>query len=253
MGRFLMLRLACSILLPLSGWLWGSMVAPQISQAQWAQVDRDRLADEMEAAAENLDPDQFPTVADSLQNVRQQIQAVNEYFAEQADRENAAAWLRYLDLEPLIDAIASEESPALTASQAIDVGSRLIGTAPGLELPPLTDLRQGLIELTGAIRFRDSERTEKLLRQQLLALAERVRQMDDQLSADDAATLGAAARTLQFTGQAEGLVRSLQQRLGNPNVALLIGEPLVQTVISRSVHESRPVRECILGTRLVGT
>ncbi|TWU58240.1 hypothetical protein [Rubripirellula reticaptiva] len=222
------------------------------TRAQWSSGDRQRLASELELAAKNLDPSQFPAVAESSAAVVSSINAAELFFAQQTDPANGAAWLEYLDLNPLRELIASEASATDIAREAISLRFRLVGTTPGLELSKLMLLRRDLERLIEAVRLRDADRAEKAVAKQMESLAEKIREMDDSPSADDVSTIGAVIGLLHSSGQASGLVESFRNQFSRPNMAILIDESMVQSAINRGVNQSRPVRDCILGTRIVG-
>ncbi|MGB7327489.1 MAG: hypothetical protein WBD31_21615 [Rubripirellula sp.] len=221
--------------------------------AQWSSGDRQRLASEMELAAKNLDPSRFPAVDASSAVVVSSMDAAESFFTEQTDPANSASWLQYLDLDPLRDLIASEASATDIAREAISLRFRLVGTTPGLELSKLTVLRRDLERLIEAVRLRDAERAEKAVAGQMASLAEKILEMDDSPSADDVAKIGAVIGLLDSAGQAAGLVQSFRNQFSRPNMAILIDESMVQSAINRGVNQSRPVRDCILGTRIVGS
>lgn len=222
------------------------------ADAQIPEAERTRLAAEIEASVDDLDPARFPQLVDSKASVATRIEAVRSFFARATTPENGLAWMDYLQVDPLDDAILTDASPSVLAREAIDLRYRLIGTAPGLELTALTRLRQSVEQLIESIRFRDPERAKESLARQLTALAQRVRALDDNPSADDLASISALSGVLASSGQAPGLVITLRNTFNRPNVAILIGEPLVQTAIYQKVNQSRPVRDCILGTRIIG-
>jgi hypothetical protein len=180
------------------------------------------------------------------------VEAVRQYFTAATGPENRDAWLAYLEMDPLVEAIDTDKSPAVVARQSIDLRYRLVGTAPGLELTALRKLRDSVEQLIEAVRFRDKERSTASLAKQFGALADRVRKLDDNPSADNLAYISALTGVLESSGQSKSLIYSLRNTFGRPNIAVLIGEPMVQTAVGRNVNQTRPVRECILGTRIIG-
>ena len=225
---------------------------PGVARGQLSDFDRSRLAGEIEAAAQNLDPNLFPDLEESKSELLGRVESVKQYFGRATDPENRDAWLAYLDLDPLVDAIESDKSPVALAREAIDLRYRLIGTAPGLELTALRSLRDDVEQLVEAVRYRDKEKSIASLSKQLQSLADRVRELNNSPSADDFAAISAVTGLVESSGQAKGLIRSMRNTFNRPNVAILVGQPMVQTAVGRNVNETRPVRDCILGTRIVG-
>ncbi len=219
---------------------------------EWSSWQRERLASELESASKNLDPAKFPQLADSSAAASSSMLAAESFFVRRTDPANAAAWLKYLNLDPLRAAIQSDESPATVAREAIDLRQRLIGTIPGLELSSLQKLRHDLERLIESVRFRDAERAEQLVAKQMVAIAQKIREMDGNPSADEVSDLNAVIGLLSSSGQAPGVVRAFRDQFSRPNLAIIVRESMVQSAVNRGVNQSRPVRECILGTRIVG-
>ncbi len=220
--------------------------------SQWTPSDRERLAAQLETAAANLDSSRFPTVPQSSADVIESMNDAEAFFARQADPSIGAGWVAYLKLAPLRDLIESDASATDVARQAIDLRFRLIGTAPGLELSRLVKLRHDLERLIESVRLRDAERAETLVARQMESLAEKVRQMGESPSAEEVSTIGAVIGLLDSADQAPDLVQSFRNQFGRANLVLLIDESMVQSAINRGVHQSRPVSDCILGTRIIG-
>ena len=223
------------------------------AQATLSDFDRNRLADEVNSAKLNLDPNRFPQLEQSKADVVRRIEIAKSFFKRKTDDENYAAWMDYLELDPLLENIEADKSPGAIGREALALSYRLVGTAPGLELTVLRNLRASVKRLVSAIRFRNAERSINALTKQLEALAERIRELDRRPSAEDAAAISAMIDILNSSGQATNLVQSLRNTFGRPNAAVLIGERMVQTAVAQNVNESTPVNDCILGTRIIGT
>ena len=167
--------------------------------------------------------------------------------------------MKFIDADELVDALSSRD--AMKSSQtarkigreAVDLRYRLIGTAPGLELPVLVQLRRSTKELIDGVRFRDSDRSSQQIAKQMQKFAEDIRDMNASSSAEEIASITQMIGLMDATGQSPHLVAQLKQRFGSPNVKVTVSEQVVQSAINRGVNESRPVRDCILGTRIVGT
>jgi hypothetical protein len=224
-----------------------------IALAQLTDADRERIAAEMDAAAEQLDGSRFPDLESSKSKLLSHVDSVERYFETSTDQENRDAWLRYIDVDPLVEQIESDQSPSAIGRQATDLRYRLIGIVPGLELTVLRDLRDSVEQLIEAIRFHNKEKSKKLLSRHLTSLAEHVRGLDDNPSSGDVALISTALGILESSGQAEELAASLRDTFGRPNVAILIGQSMVDSIIHQEISQIMPVRECILGTRIVGT
>ena len=146
----------------------------------------------------------------------------------------------------------SDESATSTAREAIDLRFRLVGIVPGLEMAVLRDLRDSVEGFIEAIRFHDREKSKEALSKQLTSLAQHVGQLDDNPSAGDVAAISTLLSVLDTSGQADQMVTSLRDTFSRPNLVISVGEPLVQTVVNQDIQQIRPVRDCILGTRIFG-
>ncbi|TWU58767.1 hypothetical protein Poly51_15470 [Rubripirellula tenax] len=241
----------------LTGAMMGSVLTslslPSVALAQWSASDRERLASQIDSASKHLDSSRFPSFDESRGTALNSLNAAESFFTRQTDASNAAAWLDYLDLGPLRDAITADESETDVARRAIDLRYRLVGTSPGLELSRLTTLRRDLERLIEAVRLRDPQRAETLVARQMEALAEKIREMGDHPSAEDVSSLNAVVGLLIASEQAGDFVAALGNQFNRPNLAVLVSESMVQSAINRGVNQSRPVRDCILGTRIVGS
>ncbi len=219
--------------------------------AQISEHDRSRLLGQIEQDKSLISPDRFPNLETAKREVRGKLDAVDRFLNNQRSKSNADAWRDYLDLKPLSDALAGD-SIANLAQQTLDARYRLIGIDAGLESITFTDLRQSLERLISAIRFRDGEKSKEQLAQQLTLLAERIEKMQGIPSAEDAAAIASLIGLLDESSQAEGVVSTIREVFGRPNVSIFVAEQEVQRAINRSVDQSRAVHDCILGTRIVG-
>ena len=223
-----------------------------ISQAQLTDADQAKLIQTIEKATNQLDPARLPSLEGSKAAMATQIAAVEPYISKRGDEEIVRGWMQYLDLEPISELIQSGDDLAL-GRKAIDLRYRLIGTAPGLEMKAIQDLRRATESLINALRFRDADRSMALVQRQLQNLNERIGNLDRSPSASDMASISAVASLLNDSNQAPTVVKQLHDQFSQPNIAISISEPLVERFVEQHVEETRPVCDCILGTKLVGT
>jgi hypothetical protein len=223
------------------------------ASAGLSDADRARLADQINSATTQLDAGRLPQFEQAKTEVLQRIETATDFFRRKTSPENNAAWLEYLDLDPLRTSLQADQADPAVGREAVELHDRLVGIAPGLELTVLRNLRDSLNRLIASLRFRDGDKSIETLARQLGSLAERIGQLDKNPSSDDAAAISAMVEILASAGQATDLITELRNTFGRPNAAILIGEPMVQTVIAQNVNQSRPVNDCILGTRVIGT
>jgi hypothetical protein len=232
-------------------WTVGILVASPLL-GQVSQEERERLATRLEAAKAELDPALLPALADSQAALVAQVEATRQDLFRITTPGNASAWMAYLGAEPLVEAIEGEQPLKQQAALAEPLSQRLRRNVPGLDLDAIVALRRRVERLIAAIRFRDSERSIDLLEQQLDRLAGRLRAADAIPSTDDMAALSAILQLLTNAGQADRAIAEVRTPFTHPNLAIRVGESLVEQVIRRPVQRTRPVCDSILGTRLVG-
>ncbi len=221
--------------------------------AQFLVESRGVLEAAIETARGDLDAGRLPSDAVAKSQLLAQILATDETLASRTDSQNHANWMRYLNVSPLVAAIEQQESPAVIAERAEGLRGRLIGNIPGLEMTTLRSLRQRVDDLLVSLRYDSPDRAIEQIDQQLSSLANRLTQLGEVPSPDDAAALSALVGLFDDSRQAGEVVDFLRHRFSHPNLVILIGQPLVHDVTARGVAECRPIRDCILGTRIVGS
>jgi len=220
--------------------------------AQVSDYDRDRLVTQIENSQASIVPEGFPDLKTAKQQVMQRIEEVRSEMLAQPSLENGQAWLDYLNTGPMAEAIEEDESAATLAQAAFDLRFRLIGNVPGLEVDVLRKLRGSVEQLLSAIRFRDGEKSAEQLRTQLTDLSARIEQLDRIPSSEDASAISAIIGLIDESNQVPEVVRRFHEIFGRPNFVVFAGKPIVERAVNREVNNSRPVRDCILGTRIVG-
>ncbi len=210
------------------------------------------LADAARLAKSELSPASLPDRSQATVAVQQDIDATIRYFNMGTSADNAAAWFRYLKLDELLDAIEADASVAQQGQAAVALHQRLVGLAPGLELRNLVQLRGSVGELIAALRFANSSDAIEQLGKQIDALTTLANEIDEVPSAEDLAVIDATVSILNEAKQAPAALQSIRQLFAQPNGVVSVSESLVQESVNRPVDQTRPVRDCILGTRLVG-
>ena len=88
---------------------------------------------------------------------------------------------------------------------------------------------------------------------QLDKLAEQLPQYEQQPTTRLSQEIGNRVGWLEMADQAEELVTAIRARYWHPNMYAVVSERMVNTAANRDVVESEAVKDCILGTSLVGT
>lgn len=228
------------------------LLSTSTAKGQLTLSVREQLARGVVSAIENLDRSQFPDGDLATRELLLRIDALEQFLTAVTDAANREAWLRYVDLDPLVRAIDSKASVSEQGREAMAVHGRLIGTTPGLEMSAMRQLRDAVEGFVDSLVFQDPDRSLELVEGQLRATAELLNEADDALTPGQFAELSARVSHLESSGQARELVNQIRATFSQPNAAIMIGSGLVQQAIGRSVEREREVRDCILGTRLVG-
>lgn len=229
------------------------LLANHSVRAQLTDDDRARLIRGVETAVENLDPAQLPNVQDAKDRVLESVAAVRQYFEGHADPSNRDAWLRYLKLDPLVDAINERKPANQIAREATSLHNRLLGMTPGLELTALCRLRSSTVQLYDALLFGQPEKSVASIGSLLNLVAKRIATVSANPTPEEFTELSARIALVDASQLAPKVVQDFRRTFGKPNVAILVGKPLVGNAIQRDVVRTRPVNDCILGTHLTGT
>ena len=218
---------------------------------QFSQQDRDRLIGVIESTEAAFDAEKLPDVDAAKADLVGKIAAVESYFQRATDAENRQAWLQFLDLEPLKKAIQSSDADAILLAEAKKISDRLIGMTPGLELSAIRNLRESALHLSQALSLNSTN--GKRVVGTLTALKKIISELKAIPTTDQFAQIGFFVGTIDSSGQGDELVRAFREVFGKPNIAVLVGTPLLQKAVDRELTREEPVRQTILGTRIVGT
>ncbi|MCM2372289.1 hypothetical protein [Aporhodopirellula aestuarii] len=247
-----------------------------------ATVDNDRpnqvadLLREIDRAREELDVDRLPNLEQSESEVIERMAAVEGYFRRNTDSTNYDAWMRYLQLDPLRDAIQANESIAQRGRPAVELEARLRGLDVGLELAPMVALRTAIQRYIAALRYSDPKRGIASIEKQLDAIAklfasetkptQKPGTTDDgettapatspqplsTLSFNDVAMLEQLLGGLSDANQAERLVAKIRSHYSKPNFRGWVDGRTITDALTRPVNNPKDVNECILGTKILG-
>jgi len=224
---------------------------PVATYGQFSGQDRDRLVGAIESTESAFDAERLPDVGAAKADLVGKIAAVEQYFQRATDAENCAAWLEFLDLEPITRAIQSSAADSVVMAEARGLRDRLIGMTPGLELSAVRNLRESALRLSQAISLKGTQ--GKRVVATLGALKKLIGELKETPTTEQFAQIGFFVGTISSSGQGDDLVRAFREVFDQPNVAVLVGKPLLQKAVDRELTRKEPVRQTILGTRIVGT
>jgi hypothetical protein len=259
-----MLRIAS---LMISGWgqliafgvAIGGIVTATPASAQLSPERIGSLLSASESATRSLDTRDpstakpFPSAKVEASKTLEAIDGVANHFAPRTSGENFANWMNFLQTERLAKAIRDGADRKVIEEAARRVRGRLIGRHTGLELPALARLRDQTEELLGALRFEDEKGSVALVRQEAEALQKRLRDLDPIPAPQDAAAISAIVHLLEHSDQFPSLVSQFRSAFSQPNLVVTVDGQVIEQAVARAVDQNRPVRDCILGTTVVGT
>jgi len=194
----------------------------------------------------------FPSIEQANRRVVDAAAEFKNYLTHRTTDQRAADWLNYVRTDSLLDAIHTNKPPDVIAVQARDLHDRLVGDIVGLEMQPLQKLRGETEALIAALRYADRDGAIRQVEQQVEALVERLSSGGGNGSAEEGAVMSALVQSLDQSNQVPDLVDEIYNAYASPNLVLTIGGHVVHSAIQREVDQHRPVRDCILGTRIVG-
>jgi hypothetical protein len=212
-----------------------------------AQSTPQRLSVADQQAALRLES--LPTAEAARQGVAQ-AKANVERMLQRTSPGNAQRWRSFLRWEELETLLAAEEPDSERARQ---LSLRLRQNYPGLELGPMMQLRQRLLEWSQAIQYgRDPERTIEILKRRIEQADQRMEQVPEGADLERQREIGLTLAYLTETNQASPLVQAIHRDFAESNVRAVVSESFLHRRLSRSVDEPNPVDEVILGTRMIG-
>lgn len=226
----------------------GSLVGNEAS----AQSLTLEIADAAKRSASQLDPNQIADLKTTRSDFLAAAENLRLHLTRTASDENSKAWIKYLEINPVLEGIESDASDTDLALMSIRVSQKATGIHPGLEVPAVTRLRSAADSYSNALRFYRKENTTKALSIQLDRFAQQWAELDSDPGPDEIATLRLLLDLLQRTGQDVELVDRTRDRFSSANLHITVGDTLIQRSVNRNVNQCSPVRDCILGTRIVG-
>lgn len=226
----------------------GSTTFGQISENTRASV-----AATIEADRGKLNSLNLPNIGAIEAAIKVAVANVDQYFGSHTSDANRAAWMEYLATDRLVSVIDQQAKLEEIVKHAERTRGRLVADQAGLELAPVIELRRHVDQLIAASRFSDGEKSIKFIDQQLTSLEERLREADPIPSAEQASALGAITRVIYESNQSAAVPAVMKSAFAQPNVVITINAGLIQSAAARAVDRCRPVNDCILGTRVVGT
>ncbi|MCD0460488.1 hypothetical protein [Roseiconus lacunae] len=203
-------------------------------------------------SVDQIDPERIADVDQSREAFRSAVEELRGHLSKTTSEDNAAAWMTYLAIEPVVRSIDSEANDRTISENLDKVARRATGVFPGLEIRPIDRLRSAAHQYSDALRYRRKDVIGNALGKQLERFSDQWADIKQSPTPDDIATLRLMLDLLERTDQHVALVDQSRQLFSSPNVVLHVDESVVQQAINRSVDQTTPVRDCILGTSIYG-
>jgi hypothetical protein len=169
----------------------------------------------------------------------------------------AQNWQKYLKWDQLQPHLSDDFQVTRRSLTELDeVLRRLRANQPGLELPAFVDLAKSigryrpLASWALGARSRDSQAAYDRL---LSSISTELERHMERPTTETAWQVGRILGVLDGLGQSPQFVSAVRQRLVKPNVEATISSSFVERMPERRANEVRPVRDCILGTTIIGT
>jgi len=206
-------------------------------------------------------------LAPSRAKLRQTAQAlertlgINTPFAEN--------WKRYLRWEKLAPHLAGEVT--ISEETLLDLTAvlrRFRSNAAGLENPAFTQTAEAIDHYRGLLRW--YHRVEKVAKRsrrkysrqdierrvymsQLLELEKQLTRHLESPSVETSRKIGQLLGFVQHLNQSPQLAKAIRSHFTQSNVFTAVSESAINRLAERPIHDTQPVRDCILGVRILGT
>ncbi|HVU87986.1 MAG TPA: hypothetical protein VHD36_11755 [Pirellulales bacterium] len=163
----------------------------------------------------------------------------------------AKAWQKYLEWDALDSQLRADARP--DPAQLSPVLAKLRSDKVGLDMRPFTDLATALGDYDVRLRQHQNPRAREEYEAELDKLSASLDAYVKEPTAEQLKAIGVELEWLVKRHQAAPLVESISYRLSQPNLYVVVAGSFLNDGLGRAIDETAPVRDVILGTRLVGT
>jgi hypothetical protein len=233
--------------------------AVRTTLADWLAELKGRYRDDIVGLTRASRSDHVPITAEQFEQVhndmRTKARALEQALA--AAGQVGAGWKKYLGWEMLEPQLGAEPDVDRKSLADLDEVLRRFRTnEPGLELPPFLDTAQaieryrGLVTWATAAKTRDSRPDYQRL---VESLAQQLERHVTRPTTETAWKVGRVLGVIDALGQSGELVEAIHRSYVRPNVRGAVSANFIYRMPNRPVDQVRPLRDCILGTRVLGT
>ncbi len=189
-------------------------------------------------------------VAQARQRLEQARRQLSDYLAT-GTAENARRWQEYLHWDAMSAELA--KSAEIDGNQLGQIAARYYRDFPSLEHPRFAAMRAALLEYRTALAMAGDRELAEKYTARLDELSRHLVQFDQQPTMETSQQIGRLVGWLESAGQAPELVASIRARYWRPNLYAAVSQRMVSAGIGSDITETSDVRDCILGTSIIGT
>ncbi len=232
---------------------WGQTSnSAEVVQAKSANTIWTGLADRIDSERGKIDPSKFPEIQPAIDAFTAATQRFDQFLKNKGTREVREGWQVYLEYDRVLHEIQFGNATQ-RSNEATDLAFKLARNRVGLERAEIAGLRDAARHVAALAPWSEPDRGRQILENQLTALAELYRQQTtDVPSAEAAAGTATVINSLRQANQLPQLADALSDRFRTSNLLLHLSSDALASLLSRPVNDTRPVNECILGTRILG-
>lgn len=207
------------------------------------------LTQAIENAKSGFKPVSPEDVAAAKSKLQAKLNALQGLLANGSSA-NEKAWKDYLRWDDL-QAQLSAEKPDMRTLEEIYL--KFKGSYAGLDKKQVIEARQALRTYINLAYFSQVDKYKQLFDMQIKSLAEAVKRYSNMATGDDARAIGAILGWLEQGNQVPSSLKTIRNKLDQPNLYASVSRELIAGGIRRPVDQVNPVREIILGTNVRGT
>ena len=198
------------------------------------------IAEAAARSADQLDPSRIADVDQTREEFLKARESLIEFLNQGTSEAIAKAWIEYLEIDPVIEAIESSASDKVVAAKTVRVSHKATGVHAGLELEPIVRLRDAATRFGNALQFRSRENTTKVLGLLLGRIAEQWAAIESVPTPSETATLRLLLDRLNRTDQQIEFVDEAIAQFSSANLHVTISESLIRDVVGREVSKQPP-------------
>jgi len=164
----------------------------------------------------------------------------------------AAGWKEYLRFDALVAEVWRADD--VDTAALFKLQRRYLGGFVGLEEPAFQNVAARLLAFTQLAEAARNKTLEADYTKHLNQLADTIDAVGGKApTPEQADAIAADLAWLEASGQTPDVVEQLAGRYSQPNLLVDVSESLVEESLGRSVDQTEPVIDCILGTSIRGT